>query len=97
MELELDRLAHHVETDKMDRISDCLCTLSDKGPNATEESKFPRLTELEGFALRGFGTFPTHLGACCIRPRDGKRFEETVFKFHTDEMDCRNPRLRQQS
>ena len=38
VEVEFCRLAHHVETDKLGRIIDCLVTLADKGSGTTDES-----------------------------------------------------------
>ena len=68
VEAELDRLAQNVKTDKLGRIVDCLGTLADKGPNTTDESQLSRLAELTVFALRGCGSFSTHLGTGVYGP-----------------------------
>ena len=67
-EVGFDRLAQHVKTDKLGMIIDCVGDLSDKGSGPADESKMSRLTELAVFALRGFGTFATHLGTVVYGP-----------------------------
>ena len=62
VEVEFYRVAQSARAEKPDRIIDCLGTLADSGSNSAEETKTSRVAELTGFALRGFGTFNTHIG-----------------------------------
>ena len=98
VDVEFDMLGQHVKTDKLNRIIDCLGTLSDKGSITTDESKLSRLTELTVFALRGFGSFSTHVGAGVYGPE----LESTlrwggILKFETDDVGCRYPSPRKSS